>query len=355
MRPGGRDRIAYLVDPGFPGGTSAAVAAELASAAGVGEVEVHCVPTGLYGDGTPAPDIADALADLGLKARTGAATIAADLVIVHNPTFLRAPALRLPRIVARRLVAVTHENFYQPEDRPAFDAALALDRLDAAAVALDKVLAPVSPWNRRTVETWLGRDGRTRPWRIDDADWPNVFAGARAVPTDRPRDRRGRLSRPGLEKFPAPGVLDLCFPPEAERNLILGADALIAAGAGRTRPHWDLVPFRGLTREAFFDAIDVFVYFTAPTFRESYGRVLAEATAAGKLVVTDPETARPFGPGVIGTTPERASAEIAAVLAEPGTFARRVAAAQAAIAALTPAGFEARIRRALDLPAEAAA
>ena len=351
----GGDRIAYLIDPGFPGGTSGAVAAELAAAAAVGRVEVHFVRTGLFGDGTPSPDIEDALADLGLRPVVGAASVSADLVVVHNPTFLRAPALTLPRIVARRLVAVTHENLYQPDDRPSFDVGLALDRLDRATVALDRVLAPVSPANRRTVETWLARDGRGGPWRLDDEDWPNLFDLPHLPPPARPRDRRGRLSRPGLEKFPALDTLDLCFPPHAEANVILGADALIEAGAGAARPHWTLIPFRGLDRDAFFEQVDVLIHFTAPTFRESYGRVLAEATAAGKLVVTDPDTARPFGPGVIATDPAGVDAAVTDALADPVTYARRVRAAQAAIATLTPDAFRARIAAALSPAGEVAA
>ena len=52
----------------------------------------------------------------------------------------------------------------------------------------------------------------------------------------------------------------------------------------------------------FLASIDFFVYFTHPLLRESFGRAIAEAIAAGKLVITDPETAGPFGPGVVTDT-----------------------------------------------------
>ena len=52
----------------------------------------------------------------------------------------------------------------------------------------------------------------------------------------------------------------------------------------------------------FLASIDFFVYFTHPLLREGFGRAIAEAIAAGKLVITDEETAEPFGPGVVTDT-----------------------------------------------------
>ena len=40
--------------------------------------------------------------------------------------------------------------------------------------------------------------------------------------------------------------------------------------------------------------IDFFVYFTAPTWQESFGRVVAEAIAAGKVVLTNPDIGATF-------------------------------------------------------------
>ena len=51
----------------------------------------------------------------------------------------------------------------------------------------------------------------------------------------------------------------------------------------------------------FLSGIDFFVYFTNPNWRESFGRVIAEAIAAGKLVITDPGTAATFGDAVVAS------------------------------------------------------
>ncbi len=64
------------------------------------------------------------------------------------------------------------------------------------------------------------------------------------------------------------------------------------------------LPFRGIDVDEFFEAIDFVIYFTSPTWRESFGRVLAEAIAAGKIVISDEQTASSFGGAVISATPK---------------------------------------------------
>jgi glycosyltransferase involved in cell wall biosynthesis len=71
------------------------------------------------------------------------------------------------------------------------------------------------------------------------------------------------------------------------------------------------------------------VYFTAPTFRESFGRVLAEGIAAGKVVITDPDTAAIFGDAVVAARPEEVDAIVAGFVAAPDRYAAQVRKAQA--------------------------
>jgi hypothetical protein len=101
------------------------------------------------------------------------------------------------------------------------------------------------------------------------------------------------------------------------------------------------VPFRGISVGAFFAAIDVYVYFTAATWRESFGRVIAEAIAAGKLVITDPETARSFGEGVIGAKPCEVDRIVAHHLASPSRYLAQVRLAQAGLDRFSAARFSA--------------
>ena len=88
----------------------AAVAAELRVAAGLARVAVHAISTRMFKGNDPAPVLADALDDLGLGLTWDSPVIGADLVVLHNPSFLRFQNRLDSRIVCRDLVVVTHEK-----------------------------------------------------------------------------------------------------------------------------------------------------------------------------------------------------------------------------------------------------
>jgi hypothetical protein len=332
-------RIAYVLDPRFPGGTSSAVAAELKVAAGFGRITVHAVESSMFRGRTVAPQLQEALDELGLVPVWNAPVITADIVLLHNPAFLKFQRHFGTRILCRDLIVVTHESFERPGGREGFDAAACLALIDRATLALRKQVAPVSAANRRTVTDWFARLGKPAGWQLLPEDWFNICAFEKLPPTAAPADRRGRHSRAGFEKFPALDVLDRCFPDHAGANVILGADSLIAQGV--TRPHWTLLPFGAMGVESYFGMIDFMVYFTSPTWRESFGRVLAEAIAAGKVVISDPATAESFSSGVIGAAPEEVDAIVARHVAEPGRYRGQVARGQAALTRFSAEAFAA--------------
>lgn len=344
--------IAWLIEPRFPGGTSFAVAAEWRALRGLARPAIHAFRSRMFGTAPDTPALAEALRDMNLALQDVGGPIGADLVILHNPAFLKFETAPLPPILCRDLVVVTHENFLRPGGAPGFDVAGCLDRLDRATLAARKWLAPVSAINRASLRDWCARHPAPA-WRIAPEDWFNICDLPRRPPPERPADRRGRLSRPGAEKFPALDQLDLCFPAHAGANLILGADSLIAARI--SRPHWQLLPFGALSPARFFDRIDFHVHFTAPTWQESFGRVIAEALAAGRVVLTDPATASGFGPGVIGCAPHEVDAIIAGLIAAPDRYGQMVLDGQAWLDRLSPEAFRARFLRQFPPPGRIAA
>lgn len=312
------ERIAYLLDPRFPGGTSAAVARELrALAESHSRISVYGIGSAMFHGREIAPVLAEALDDIGLELIWDPAVVSADRVILHNPAFLKFDTAFSPRIFARALYVVTHENFLRPGGAEGFDVASCLSLIDRASLAGRKWLAPISPTNRQGVAAWTCEHG-AQPWSILPGDWFNICDFEYGTPNPRPIDRRGRHSRPGYEKFPALADMDCSFPPTSETNLILGADTFLRDGLERR--HWRMVPFRGIEVDTFFSEIDFYVYFTAPTWRESFGRVLAEAMAAGKVVFSDPETARSFSGGVVAIRPGETDAAIASFLADRNRY-----------------------------------
>ena len=280
-----RHRVALIVDPRFPGGTSGAVADEIRALSGVVSLTVCALETAMFKGRQVHPSIEAALDDAGLVMSWSPSVVHADTIVIHNPSCLRFDTILGTRLSCAQAFVVTHENFLRPNGSESFDVASCLDLIDTALVCGRRCLAPVSRHNRQTVEQWLTREGRT--WEMASEDWTGVLDLALTAPNPAPRDRRGRHSRPGPEKFPSLETMRAHFPPHAERCVILGADGLMIA-SDAIPTHWDLRRFGSCPVERFLAEIDFFVYFTNPNWRESFGRVIAEAIAAGKLVITDP-------------------------------------------------------------------
>ncbi|GAA0291663.1 hypothetical protein GCM10008966_10750 [Rhodovulum strictum] len=131
--------------------------------------------------------------------------------------------------------------------------------------------------------------------------------------------------------------------------MILGADLLIACEV--PRPHWTLLPFRSIEVGDYFGMIDFTVYFTAPAWRESFGRVIAEALAAGKVVLTDPEAGASFGKGIIACRPDDVDAAVARMVADPAAHAAQMARGQAVLEQFSEAVFAARFEALIGDPA----
>jgi glycosyltransferase involved in cell wall biosynthesis len=237
-------------------------------------------------------------------------------------------------------VVVTHENFLRPNGSEAFDVAGCLRLLEVALVCGRRRLAPVSPGNRRTVVDWLARE--KREWELVATDWFNVVDLELVAPTSSPRDRRGRHSRPGFEKFPPLEVMWRHFPPHAEACIILGGDGLLLEPA-ELPEHWDVRPFAAGAVAAFLREIDFFIYFTNPLWRDSFGRVVAEAIAAGKVVITDPATAVSFPDAVIASDGDDVDRVVADLVRAPARYLEVVARAQSLLAGFGPDAFRARV------------
>jgi len=335
--------IAYVLDPRFPGGTSSAVANELAVATKIGRVQIYAIESKMFTGRSIAPQLRVAFDRLGLEITWDAPVIKADVAILHNPSFLKFNSSLGRKIVTKSLFVVTHENFLRPGGFESFDVKSCLEMIDSATLALTKTIAPISPFNRECVNNWLSLNPKFRRWRVLDETWFNICDFEMTSPSLSPRDRRGRLSRPGLEKFPSLASLDNCFPNHATDNVILGADIFLNQNLQRS--HWHMLPFGSIKVHEFFEMIDFMVYFTSQTWRESFGRVLAEAIAAGKVVISDTATAAPFGGAVVPATPDDVDEIIANFIQNPHIYQKHVHDAQKMLGVFSSETFADMMRR----------
>lgn len=328
-----RPRIAVVLDPRFPGGTASAVAQELPILDEIASIEIHGISTSMFKNQPVNPTLKRQLSALGHDILWDQSVISADLIILHNPSCFKFDQAIGSKFVCQAMLVVTHENFLTPFGGLGFDVEGCLGKIENASLCADRYLAPVSNYNRKTVAEWLSADS---DWALSPDNWFNICDFDHIPPTEMPQDRRGRHSRPGFEKFPDFETMNLLFPAHAQSNVILGADQITT---DTHMPHWTLCNFRSIPVAQFLKDIDFFVYFTHPSLRESFGRVIAEATAAGKLVITDPDTAANIGDGIIGAHPPEVNARIANFISNPKTYQDTVRRAQDTIRSYAPEMF----------------
>ena len=337
-------RLTLVVDPRFSGGTSSAVAREIHALALVCKLRVVAISSKLFKGKSVHPLLEEACAATQTPLEWDPAIISADVVALHNPTFLKFNHVFSPRIVCDRLFVVCHENFVRPDGPESFDVAHCLDLIATQTIARKKYLAPISGWNRQCCITWL--DGCPGSWAIAPVDWTNICDFETRLPTKVPADKRGRHSRPGLEKFATLPDMLAMFPAHCETVRILGADTLMNSASP---DHWDLLPFGAEDVHTFLATIDFFVYFTHPFLQESFGRVIGEALAAGKVVITSLETGATFGDGVISAKPAEVDTIVAAFIANPQAYANQVAKGHTALKSFDAGAFVARFHTLMDM------
>jgi len=337
-----RQRLNLVVDPRFSGGTTAAVAREIYALAPLCDLSLTAISSKLFKGKTVHPLIARACEELNVPIVWDPATVSSDLVALHNPSFLKFDHQLSSRITCDRLFVVCHENFVRPGGPEGFDVSHCLDVINQQTLARKKYLSPVSAWNRQCTKTWM----RSHPgnWEIAPFDWTNICDFQMKAPTPTPGDRRGRHSRPGAEKSPPIHDLLLMFPETCAAVRLLGADGLV--GDDRAA-HWELLDFGAEQVDAFLETIDFFVYFTHPFWQESFGRVIAEAIAAGKVVITSPAVASSFLDAVIAANPADVDAIVAKMIADPALYASQVKRSQAALVQFGAPAFRHRFQQLL--------
>ena len=328
--------VTYLVEPRFPGGTSSALSEEIRAISSFCRPTVLGVKSKMFSGDAISPKLKSTFQECHVPFAWCGTTVQADTIIIQNPSFLKFQDTLNVSLLAKTIIVVTHENFYRPTGEPAFDIDVVLNCIDKSSLSCQKFLAPISPYNRSTVERWV-QSCDSFGWSILPQDWFNICEFDLRPPTNFPQDRRGRLSRAGNEKFPPLNALDQSFPDTSDSCLLLGADTLVPFAS--TRPHWEIHPFGSMPVDTFFDGIDFMVYHTSPTWRESFGRVIAEAIAAGKVVITDTETAINFYGGVVHSNPENVSMNIENIINCPGAYQAIVAEGQKALSRYSAQNF----------------
>lgn len=322
--------VIIVADFRFPGGTSSAVAAEIrALHQGGFSVALYQMNSPIL---TSARSWNDRIcrrveAEQAVVLRPGEAA-SCDLLLAHSPWLFTRPQPEQPRIEAGLRILVAHHTPTDAKGRLNYDPEL-VNRNACRAFGSPFYWAPISPVCRDSFE----KAGLTRPQlRFDWAnvvfvdDWGRTRSGLLG---DRPV--LGRHSRPQLDKWGARRADVLSPYPEGMEVRLLGAGEQVRALIEPAPEKWMVWDFDEMPVKDFLAGLDFFVYFHHPDWIETFGLTVAEAAAAGCVVITHPYLERTFGSAALYCWPEEASRLIRSIAEDPQRFAEQSALGRAVI------------------------
>jgi glycosyltransferase involved in cell wall biosynthesis len=305
----------------FPGGTSVAIAHELRALRSTGHTVGLYHVNSAYLGAKPIGWHQEIVAEVDRGAVTvipERAAAQANVIFVHSPWIL--PGIPPTELRAPIRILVAHHPPVDARGRLYYDPQ-AVERHARKAFGGNFVWAPISPVCRDAFDA----AGLTFP-RLR-MDWTNlIFADEWGAARSRligDRPTIGRHSRPRNEKWPATReALFEVFPSGGDIQVkLMGLSDKMKRLIGEYPSNWwtmepDEIPVR-----EFLSGIDFFVYFHHPDWLEAYGRTVAEAAAAGCVVVLPPYLRRTFGDAGLYCEPAEAVDLVRSIAADRERFA----------------------------------
>lgn len=331
MTPRDHD-IVVLGDFRFPGGTSTAVAEELAAAAGAGHriALVQIKGPVLKYPHPFHPRIRACIDDGRVELVDPDRPVTGRLALAHHPSLFTHRGNRGLDVRAERKLMVVWHPPLDGAGAPAYDWA-GIDRNVQAQLGGDVEWAPVGPLVRAQFET------------IEDApalfadDWHSVVdPDAWRVERGRFVDSRpviGRHSRPDPLKWPDTRELTLAAYPDDPRFLIrvLGGGPYLRTLLGAYPRNWQVHGFNAMPAEDFLATIDFFVYFHHSRWVEAFGRTIIEAMASGALAILPRHFEVLFRDAAVYAEPHEAPELVRAYRADRARFAEQIERGRAAV------------------------
>lgn len=320
-----RADILVVADLRFTGGTSAALAADIAAFSALGlRVDLMGIESSfLDADaGTVVPVVA-ALLDLPGVAMAPASP-AAEIVFLHHPMTFAGTMRGARPIVADRAVLVAHHPPFRGDGSLEYNPVSIALRV-RRGLGLRPLWAPVSGLIRTQLRAFSPLIALT------GEDWHNVFDPAAWRATrqvfDSGKPVVGRHGRPDRLKWPdtveaVAGPLD---PGPGWRTRIMGCPPEALSLAGSRTEAWEILPFGAMSSRDFLEGIDAFVYYHHPAWVEAFGRTVAEAILMERPCLLDPKLAATFGDLAEYGPPSEAPARLAAWRADPALTRIRAA------------------------------
>ncbi|MEM9755977.1 MAG: hypothetical protein AAF914_08290 [Pseudomonadota bacterium] len=325
--------IVLIGDFRFPGGTSAAVAEEIAALSSAGYRVGLLALAGKTLTATRAfhPSIAAALAAGHASALPPGQMARTRLACLHHPAAFAATPCEPLGLSAERAVLIVHHPPLDADGTAQYDIAEVMAVMQRSGLP-PVVWAPVGPAVRQAFARLPDAPPLTAEDWVNVID-PSAYGGARpgrfgGVPVI------GRHSRPDPAKWPATADAMRAAYPDAPdlRVALMGFRPETLPDLGEVPAGWRVSDFGAEPVPHFLKRLDFFSYFHGPVWIEAFGRAILEAMAAG-LVCFLPARFEPvFGDAAIYCEPTDVAEEARRLAGDPETYARLSARAAALVA-----------------------
>jgi hypothetical protein len=313
--------ILIVGDFRFSGGTSGAVAHELRALRSTSRtVGLYHVNSAYLGRKPPRwhQEIVAEIDRGAVSVVPEGAAAEASVIFVHSPWVL--PKIAPTRLKAPVRILVGHHPPADARGRLYYDPRV-IERGARRAFGGSLVWAPISPVCRDAFDAARLTYPRLR------MDWTNLvfvddWGAARSrLIGDHPVI--GRHSRPRDEKWPATrDALFEVFPSSGDVQVrLMGLSEKMKRLIGERPGNWQTMEPDEIPVREFLSSIDFFVYFHHPDWVEAYGRTVAEAAAAGCVVILQPYLRRTFGEAGLYCKPVEALELVRAIAADRARFA----------------------------------
>ena len=262
-----------------------------------------------------------------------------DLLILRYPPILRYRQTIVPRIDAKAVKVIVNQppmSDYS-EDRVLRYTLAEADRNARAQFGVAPVWHPIGPLVRDAM--LAHHAGEATGIDLSADDWFNIIDVAGwARPPRVPRrgmvPRIGRHSRDHAHKWPdTAAAIRAAYPDDPAFEVrILGGASPVRELLGAVPERWTVHDFGAMSPRDFLAGLDFWVYFSHPSWVESFGRTIIEAMAVGMPVLLS-ETYRPlFGEHAIYCTPDEVQGIVRRLWADPEAYRAHVEKAQAFVA-----------------------
>lgn len=326
--------VVFAGDPRFPGGTTSATAGAIRAAGRLG------LSIGFLGVRGPlfrrprfvADRLNEAIDAVGAVRLDPGERVDCDILFAEHPMVFAAMPDRPTGLRPKAVVLVAHHPPVLADGRREYDPQRVVETLRRYFGA-PVVVAPVGPKVRHALQAAGVTDATLTPEDLFNVIDPEAWAlPARTAEPGR-RFVVGRHARPDPLKWPdrTEDILAAWPDDPAYEIRILGgpppSDRLPAVPG-----NWRILPFDPKGVRSFLAGLDAYVYLHSAAWTEAFGIAVAEAMAAGRVVILDPSFGELFEDGAIYARPSDVRAQLERLRAYPTVAATQAERGRALVA-----------------------